>query len=80
MTQKEQIKLLKTRIKNLEATGERLRKELAEVTDDRSKFRDHFASDLKWLIELLGKNTSPKMDAYVLNKSRFLNTVKGWYW
>jgi hypothetical protein len=69
----QKIKELKDQIKNLEQTNR-------DLFDDRAKFRDAYANDLKWLIEIHGKRTYPNMTNYIQNKAKFLQTVKKWYW
>ena len=64
---------LKERVKELEA-------ELDEIRRDRQKFRDHFVSRFRWWIELLGKDTSPKVSWLVEDDAKWLRNLKWWSW
>lgn len=57
-----------------------LEKRTSDLEQERKKFRQHFQKRFRWWIELVGKQTGPKLSWLIEDDAQFLHTVERWWW
>lgn len=77
---KAEAKRLRADLKWTKSQVDALRKERAELLDDRAKFRSYIAGKFKWFIELNAENKTPCMKWLIEDMSRLFNRVEKWDW
>jgi len=51
-----------------------------KITEDRDRFRRHFAERFRWWIKLIGEQKSPSLPYLVETDARFLHKAEWWIW
>lgn len=65
--------VLRARIRKLEGDAR-------DIYGDREKFRNYFTKMFRWYLKLLGEKSTPSMSWTIEDMTKFLTTVKKFYW
>jgi uncharacterized coiled-coil protein SlyX len=78
MMKPEEISKLNRTIKFQRKAIEDLNKRISELEEERSLFREHFATRFKWWFQLISENQSPKLTWLAENDAMWLRRFKIW--